>query len=75
MRTPSEGKPKKRSVPASPNAFAGQPQKPTAQALGDSLGPAQPLWDALAGALVRDHLLDVQEWNSYSVQEGWSLRL
>lgn len=58
-----------------PNAFIGQPQKPTDAELAAALGNAQALWDKLLGELAAEHNLTVQEWNSYSRKAGWSLQL
>jgi len=68
-------KPKKRAAPASANAFVGKLERPNDDELAAALGPAKALWDALAGDLVRETEIDVQEWNSYSPKAGWSLRL
>ncbi|MBZ5525429.1 MAG: DUF3788 domain-containing protein [Acidobacteriia bacterium] len=58
-----------------PNAFAGQARKPSDHELTAALGAARAIWDQLVGDLVREHGVDVQEWNSYSTRAGWSLRL
>lgn len=39
------------------------------------LGRGHSLWLNLAADLKRDLKLDGEEWNSYSVKAGWSLRL
>jgi hypothetical protein len=58
-----------------PNAFIGKAQKPTDAELTAALGPAKALWDRLLGELADEHNLTVQEWKSYSLKAGWSLRL
>lgn len=58
-----------------PNAFIGKPHQPTAVELAAALGPAKALWDQLLARLADEHQLTVQEWNSYSLKAGWSLRL
>ncbi len=68
-------KTKKPPPPASPNAFVGKSNKPSNDELAAALGPAKTLWDELAGDLVRENQIDVQEWNSYSPKAGWALRL
>jgi uncharacterized protein DUF3788 len=57
------------------NAFAGQPEPPTAKQLSDVLGKNHSLWKQLVVELKRDLKLDGEEWNSYSIKAGWSLRL
>jgi hypothetical protein len=66
---------KKGKSGVSPNAFAGESEKPSDHELAAALGPAKSLWDRLASDLARENQLDVQEWNSYSPKAGWSLRL
>jgi hypothetical protein len=39
------------------------------------LGDADALWRGLVADLKRDLKLDSEEWNSYSIKAGWSLRL
>jgi hypothetical protein len=43
--------------------------------LAKALGPTRPLWDGLIAHLAAELGVTVQEWNSYSVKAGWSLRL
>ena len=43
--------------------------------LAEALGPLKPVWDALLADLAAKHGVTVQEWTSYSVKAGWSLRL
>jgi len=57
------------------NAFAGHAQRPTERELASVLGHAGALWHSLVTDLKRDLKLDAEEWNSYSVKAGWSLRL
>jgi len=54
-----------------PNAFIGRTKAPTDEELSAELGDARALWDQL----LRELALPVQEWYSYSVKAGWSLRL
>jgi len=58
-----------------PNAFIGKSDKPTEKELAAALGSAKKLWDKLVADLVKENGIDTQEWNSYSVKAGWSLRL
>lgn len=58
-----------------PNAFIGKPHPPTDAELAAALGTAKKLWDRLLASLANEHKLTVQEWNSYSLKAGWSLRL
>src|SRR5689334_11724094 len=53
-----------------PNAFAGWTKAPTGDELSRELGAARVLWDALLSELA----LPVNEWYSYSVKAGWSVR-
>ena len=57
------------------NAFAGRAKRPTERELASVLGLADALWRGLVADLKRDLKLDGEEWNSYSVKAGWSLRL
>jgi hypothetical protein len=57
------------------NAFAGHEKRPTENALSSALGNADALWKGLVADLKRDLKLDSEEWNSYSIKAGWSLRL
>ncbi len=59
----------------SPNAFIGKAKQPTDEELTAALGPARPTWDQMLADLAREHGADVQEWNSYSLKAGWSLRV
>lgn len=58
-----------------PNAFIGRADKPTDADLAKVLGPTKVLWDELLVDLAAEHGVSVQEWNSYSLKAGWSLRL
>ncbi len=62
-------------MPLSSNAFAGHARRPTGKELASALGRTDSLWQELVAALKRDLKLDGEEWNTYSVKAGWSLRL
>jgi hypothetical protein len=57
-----------------PNAFIGEPRKPTDKQLATALGPAKAVWDQLLANLAELGATG-QEWKSYSPKAGWSLRL
>lgn len=57
------------------NAFIGKPKKPNESELAAELGASKALWDNLVIQLAQDHGIDVQEWKSYSLKAGWTLRL
>ncbi len=57
------------------NAFVGQSKRPTEKQLASVLGESHALWRRLVADLKRELKLDKEEWNSYSVKAGWSLRL
>ncbi len=57
------------------NAFVGQSKCPTEKQLASVLGESHALWQQLVADLKRELKLDKEEWNSYSVKAGWSLRL
>ncbi len=57
------------------NAFVGHATRPTEAALASALGKSHSLWQNLVADLTNDLKLDGEEWNSYSVKAGWSLRL
>ena len=59
----------------SPNAFIGKAKKPTDAELATALGPVKVVWDKLIGDLADECGIVDQEWNSYSLKAGWSLRL
>ena len=54
-----------------PNAFIGHKKQPSGKELSVALGPTYRLWSDLIAEL---HLPD-EEWNSYSLKYGWSLKL
>jgi len=58
-----------------PNAFINQSTQPRDEELAAALGPAKATWDKLVAGLVQDGELDGQEWKTYSLKYGWSLRL
>ena len=57
------------------NAFINKSKKPTSKELTEALGPSRELWDKLIEEITNACKIDNQEWNSYSVKAGWSLRL
>jgi hypothetical protein len=57
------------------NAFINHAAKPTPKELATALGPTATLWNDLLAQLADICSLSVQEWNSYSLKAGWSLRL
>ena len=57
------------------NAFINHAAQPTPEELATALGPAATIWNRLVGCLADGYGLNVQEWNSYSLKAGWSLRL
>lgn len=58
-----------------PNAFIGRAGRPTDADLAEALGPIKPVWDGLIADLAAKHDVTIQEWSSYSLKAGWSLRL
>ena len=58
-----------------PNAFIGRTAQPTDSDLADALGATKTLWDGLLADLGAEHGVTIQEWSSYSVKAGWSMRL
>ena len=58
-----------------PNAFVGKKTAPTIEDISAALGPALAPWNQLISWLQENHGVSVQEWNSFSVKYGWSLRL
>jgi hypothetical protein len=58
-----------------PNAFIGEPRKPTQKQLASALGPAKAVWDELLTELSRKLGVNGREWKSYTPKAGWSLRL
>ena len=75
MALKATAKPRKKSTPASQNAFAGQVECPAQKAVESALGRSSALWKQLVAELKRDLGLDSEEWNSSGVKYGWSLRL
>ena len=67
--------PATKKAPVSANAFIGQATEPTESQLEVALGARKKLWDRLISELDEQHAFDRQEWHSYSVKHGWSLRL
>ena len=57
------------------NAFIGKARKPTEEELAAALGPAKTVWDRFIAGLAEENGVDGQEWSSYSLKAGWSLRL
>ena len=57
------------------NAFIGKRTPPMEAELAFVLGKTQGLWQELVADLKRELDLDGEEWNSYSIKAGWSLRL
>jgi len=57
------------------NAFIGKRKAPTEKELADALGKVYPIWKDLIVDLRRDLKLDGEEWKTYSIKAGWSLRL
>jgi hypothetical protein len=58
-----------------PNAFIGRIGRPADADLAKALGPVKLVWDGLLAGLAAKHGVTVQEWTSYSLKAGWSLRL
>jgi hypothetical protein len=57
------------------NAFIGQAKKPTPAEVSAVLGPSAKIWQQLVDWLAEEQGVTVQEWKSYSIKHGWSLRL
>jgi hypothetical protein len=57
-----------------PNAFIGKSTVPTAEEVAAALGKTSALWTELVDWLAGQGVAD-QEWKSYSIKVGWSLRL
>jgi hypothetical protein len=66
---------KQKSATVSPNAFAGQPKRPTQKELESALGASYALWKRLVAELKQELKLDGEDWHSSSVKYGWALRL
>ena len=75
MALMAASKVRKGGAAMAPNAFAGQPNQPTETALATALGKTNALWHNLVADLRQELGLDGEEWHSYSVKAGWSLRL
>jgi len=58
-----------------PNAFIGKSTQPTEKELASELGPTKALWDQLLADLADQLDTPIQEWHSYSVKAGWSLKV
>jgi hypothetical protein len=58
-----------------PNAFIGKTAQPSSDELDSALGSSAIVWDQLIDWLEKEHGVNIQEWNSYSIKSGWSLRL
>jgi hypothetical protein len=58
-----------------PNAFVDHAEKPTSEELSAALGSTNGIWNRLVKSLADEYGVDVQEWTSYSLKTGWSLRL
>jgi hypothetical protein len=57
------------------NAFINHAAQPTPQELATALGPTAAIWNKLVGCLADEYGITVQEWSSYSLKAGWSMRL
>ena len=68
-------KSKKKSAPASQNAFAGQSEPPSQTAVQSILGDSYALWEQLVAGLKQELALDGEDWHSSGVKYGWALRL
>ena len=68
-------KAKKQRGPVSQNAFAGQADRPTQNAVEAALGQSYALWKQLIVELKQELKLDGEEWNSSGLKYGWALRL
>jgi len=75
MAVKTMAKAKKHSVAVSQNAFAGQAERPTQEAVETVLGQSYALWEQLVAQLKEELKLDGEEWNSSGLKYGWSLRL
>ena len=56
-----------------PNVFIGKKEEPTPAELFAALGKSKKLWDELVSAVA--DIAPAQEWSSYSMKAGWSLKL
>ena len=57
------------------NAFIGKRTRPVEAELASVLVKTHGMWQELVADLKRELDIDGEEWNSYSVKAGWSLRL
>jgi hypothetical protein len=57
------------------NAFIGRAAEPTNEEVCLSLGTCADTWKELVECAVKENGIDKQEWKSYSIKYGWSLRL
>ena len=57
------------------NAFIDHATQPTSAELATALGPTAAIWNKLLKSFADECGLSVQEWNSYSLKAGWSMRL
>ncbi len=57
------------------NAFIGHSKPPTKKELTSVLGDSYELWQQFVADTTHELKLDAQEWGSYSIKAGWSLRL
>ncbi len=57
------------------NPFIGKAENPTDADLSVALADAKPVWDRLIADLATGDGVAIQEWKSYSLKAGWSLRL
>jgi len=67
-------KPKTQSGTDSPNAFAGQPERPTEERLEAALGNSYALWKRTVAELKEELNLDGEGWHSSGLKYGWALR-
>jgi hypothetical protein len=58
-----------------PNAFIGKKTKPTDAELSAALGQSSATWNELLAELADSEGIDEQEWSSYSLKAGWSLKV
>jgi len=57
------------------NAFIGKAERPTDRELAEALGSSKPVWDSLIDAMGTEFDVSIQEWSTYSLKAGWSLKL
>lgn len=62
-------------VLAPENPFAGKPKAPTRAELGAVLGKTAPLWERAHDELRAELGLEGEEWNAFSKNSGWTLRM